>query len=602
MSQLRNAISWLAGAVAGLGMLVVPAAGQSADPSRQTSGTQAPGSRFAETIDVRLVTIPVLVRDRSGRPVTDLRADEIQVVEGRTTYDVAFVNPFYEGAEARKGLPQVRLMSQVPGGVVEVAKSSVREPRHMLIVADLVNDPSTGRKDAVDALGAFLESELDESFRVALMVYDGNLRLAMPFTHDRRMAVATLQRLLDAKPRGRETTEIRMEQLIQKLETCRIDEPDTQFDSDQPRPQSAGVGLADRQCLRDTMYEYAGETMPRAQSFLNAVEGAVRYAAGLENHTFVLTIGGNVGFNPSREVGEAMRSLFGPTEDVQQLETSLQGEELIRPQVERVMEEAYRANVSLSFLDLTTAPLDSSARQRMAMQPGFRPMRAAYDVAQQGLDEMAASTGGAYLATTKVAEGLRESVALAEGGYHVGFYVKDRQPMTQRRIEKLALRTTRSGITLKHRRAFEGAPAPANVSAQRIRGIIQVGFPEEQEYEGVRGNIFPLRLVLDPRDLNYKETEAQAQTEFTVHLRLVTPKGAILADSYHVLSHAYPADAWRRGDFDPPELRAWADLPDGDYFAEAIVTVPATGSRGTIRRHVAVRNPKATTADATPVK
>ena len=38
-----------------------------------------------------------------------------------------------------------------------------------------------------------------------------------------------------------------------------------------------------------------------------------------------------------------------------------------------------------------------------------------------------------------------------------------------------------------------------------------------------------------------------------------------------------------------PELRAWADLPDGDYFAEVIVTVPALGHRGTFRRHLAVR-------------
>jgi VWFA-related protein len=545
--------------------------------------------QFEDRIDVRLVTIPVLVRDSQGRPVTDLRAEDVQVADGRQTYPAAFVSPFYEGAEARKDLPQVRLMTQVPGAAIEVARSSVREPRHLLILADVINDPPVGRKDAMESLNKFIETELDPSFQVALMVYDGELRLRLPFTHDRGAAAAALRKVAEERPRGRETLEGRMEGLLMKLDSCRIEQPDTQFEEEARPGRNAGAGFADERCLRDSMYEYAGEFMPRATAFVNAIEGAVQYAAGLEDHAFVLTIGGNVGFSPSREVAEAMRALFGPTDEIRQIEQLLSGEDLLRPHVERVMQAAYRANVSLSFLDRSVGPGDSSARQRRSLQPGFRPLKTAFDMAQQGLDEIASSTGGAFVATTQVSNGLRESVQLAEGGYYVSFYAKDDQPMTQKRIERMKLRSTRSGITFKHRRAYEGARAAQETASRRIRGIIQVGFPEEQEFEGVRGNIIPLRLVLDPRDLGYKESKAQAATEFTVHLRLVTPKGTLLADSYHVLSHSYTLDAWRSKQFEPPELRAWADLPDGDYFAEAIVTVPDGGNRGTIRRHIAVR-------------
>lgn len=544
--------------------------------------------QYTDRIDVRLVTIPVLVRDSQGRPVTDLRSEDVQVVDGRQTYSAAFVSPFYEGAEARKDLPQVRLMTQVPGGTVEVARSSVREPRHLLILADVVNDPPVGGKDAMDALGRFIEQELDPSFQVAVMVFDGELRLRLPFTHDRAAAAAALQKVADARPRARETLEGRMEGLLLKLEACRMDEPDTQFDEESRRARNMGGGYADPRCLRDSMYEYAGEFMPRAMAFVSAIEGAVQYAAGLEDHAFVLTIGGSVGLSPSREIGEAMRALFGPTDDIRQLEQQLYSEELLRPHLERVMQAAYRANVSLSFLDRSVGPSDSAARQRQALQAGFRPIRTAFETAQQGLDEIAAATGGAFVNTTQVSKGMRESVELAEGGYYVGFYVKDKEPMTQKRIERMKLRTSRSGLTLKHRRAYEGARQDDDAAAKRIRGIIQVGFPEEQEFQGVRGNIIPLRIVLDPRDLGYKESEAQAATEFTVHLRLVTPKGALLADSYHVLKHSYNLDTWRSGKAEPPALHAWADLPDGDYFAEAIVTVPG-GQRGTIRRHIAVR-------------
>lgn len=544
--------------------------------------------KFSEQIDVRLVTIPVLVRDSQGRPVTDLRAEEIRVADGGQTYAVASISPFYEGAEVRKNLPQVRLMTQIPGGTVEVAGSTVREPRHLLILADVINDPPTGRKDAMESLSRFIEKELDASFQVALMTFDGELKLRLPFTHDRAAAAAALRELTAERPRGRESIEARIEQLLQKFEICRVEEPDTQFDEERRPGRNAGGGYADRQCLRDSMYEYTGEFMPRATAFISAIEGAVTYAAGLEDHAFVLTIGGNVGFSPSREVAEAMRGLFGPTDEVLQLEQQLYGEDLLRPHLERIMQLAYRSNVSLSFLDRSSAPSDNAARNRMALQPGFRPIKIAFEMAQQGLDEIAASTGGAYVATTRLAEGLKESVELAEGGYYVSFYVKDDEPMTQKRIERMKLRSSRNGLHLKHRRAYEG-DRKADEPARRIRGIIQVGFPEEQEFQGKRGNIIPLRLVLDPRDLGYKETEAQAATEFTVHLRLRTPKGALLADSYHVLAHSYNRDTWNSGKFDPPEVRAWADLPDGDYFAEAVVTVPTLGHRGTIRRHLAVR-------------
>lgn len=577
-----------------VGMLPSPGSQAQETPANVEVRTPAPAQepssgRFSEQLQVRLVTIPVLVRDRQGRPVSDLRAEEIQIVDGGQTYPAAFASPFYEGAEARKDLPQVRLMTQVPGGVVEVAGSSIREPRHLLILADLLNDPPVGRKEAVEALSRFVEQELDASFQVAVMVFDGELRLRLPFTHDRTAVAAILREVASQSPRARETPEVRMEQLLLKLEACRIDEPDTQFDEERRGARNAGGGYADERCLRDSMFEYAGEFMPRAKAFVSAIEGAVGYAAGLEDHAFVLTIGGNVGFDPSREVADAMRAIFGPTDEIRQLEQNLYGDALVRSHLERVMEVAYQANVSLSFLDRSNAPSDVAARKRQAFQPGFRPLETAFDMARQSLDEIAASTGGAFVATPQVTEGLRESVKLAEGGYYVGFYVKDNQPMTQKRIERMKLRTDRPGVHLKHRRAYEGARAADDDAAQRVRGIIQVGFPEQQEFQGVMGNIIPLRLVLDPRDLGYKETEAQAATEFTVHLRLRTPKGALLADSYHVLKHSYPADLWRSGKFDPPELRAWADLPDGDYFAEAIVTVPTLGRRGTIRRHLVVR-------------
>jgi VWFA-related protein len=553
---------------------------------------QETAPQFTDEIDVRLVTLPVLARDRRGRPVVDLKAGELEVREGRENYRIAFLTPFVESPEKDQDLPRVRLVTQIPGGTNEIAHSGDQPPRYLLILADIANDPPIERKRAMEALNDFLQSELDSSFRVALMSFDGRLNLLVPFTQDRDVVSEALHRVYgEVRPRPRLTPERRIEQLLQKLETCGIQEPDSQFDQsdtiDEARMQFAP--LADTRCLRDSLYEYAGEVIPRASGFLSALEGVIGYAAGLEGHTSVLTLGGNVGLDPSREVAEAMRALFGPLDEINQLEQALHSEELVRPQLDRVMALAFQNDVSLSFLDRTPAPSDFSARAPRQLQPGFRPKITAFHSAQQDLDEIAAGTGGAFVASTRVDEGLRESLSLMDGGYYVSFYVRDDEPMTRRRLEKMSIRSTREGVHLKHRRAFEGWRKDEKVAGGRVRGIVQVGVPVHQELEGTPGDFIPLRLVVDPRDLGYQEKGDVAVTTFTVHLRLRTPKGVLLTDSYHVLTHNYPLELWRSGDVEPPDLIAWADLPDGDYFAEAVVTVPDRGSRGTFRRHLAIR-------------
>jgi VWFA-related protein len=556
-------------------------------------GEQETAPQFTEEIDVRLVTLPVLARDRRGRPVVDLKAGELEVREGRESYRIAFLTPFVEQPEKDQDLPRVRLVTQVPGGTNEVARSTNQPPRYLLILADVENDPPIERKKAMEALHQFLERDLDPSFKVALMTFDGRLNLLVPFTQDRVTVTGALQGIYeDVRPRARVTTELRVESFLRKLELCEIEELTSAFEEPSGPSETSlnmTIPVADPVCLRDSLYEYVGQVTPRASGFLRALEGVIGYAGGLDGHTSVLTIGGSVALNPSKEAAEAMRALYGPTDEINQLEQSVYSEELLRPQLDRLMGLAFQNDVSLSFLDRTPAPSDFSSRQHRLMQPGFRPKTTAFQSAQQDLDEIAAGTGGAFVASTRVDEGLRESLSLMDGGYYVSFYVRDDEPMTRRRLEKMSIRSTREGVHLKHRRAFEGWQKRDQVDAGRVRGIIQVGVPVHQELEGTPGDFIPLRLVVDPRDLGYQEKGDVVVTTFTVHLRLRTPKGVLLTDSYHVLTHNYPLELWRSGDVEPPDLIAWADLPDGDYFAEAVVTVPDRGSRGTFRRHLAIR-------------
>ncbi|MDX1583363.1 MAG: VWA domain-containing protein [Thermoanaerobaculia bacterium] len=548
----------------------------------------SPVPQFSEEIEVRLVTLPVLARDRLNRPVTNLESEEIIVREGDRSYEVAFLTPFHDPTE-RQDLPKVRLITEFPGGGREVARPTAQEPRHLIILADVENDPPQGRKDTFDQVKEFLANELDPSFKVALMVYDGDLKLLTPFTQNREVVTESLSRVYeDPRARPRMVREVRMERFLTKLEMCRLDEFAIPVDESDEDLIAAVQTPVDVTCLRDSMHEYTGQVLPSASALLKVLEEVVGYAAGLDGHTFVLTIGGNVTLNTAREVGEAMRALFGPLDEINQLEQTLYTDEMLRRQLERLMRLAFQNDVSLSFLDRTPAPSDFSVRQDRILRPGFTPKRTAFQVAQQDMDHIAVSTGGAFVASTQIEEGLRESLSLMEGGYYVSFYLRGDGELSQERLERIDIQSSRSGVTLKHRRAFEGWRKPEEVE-DRIRGIIQVGIPKEQEVEGERGKFVPLRIVLDPRDLDYDDSWEGAVANFTMHISLRNPQGQLLTDTYQVLRHSYPRQVWHSGELEPPQITAWADLPNGDYFAEVVVTVPSLGHKGKLRRHIAVR-------------
>ncbi|HEY8173262.1 MAG TPA: VWA domain-containing protein, partial [Dehalococcoidia bacterium] len=508
------------------------------------AATQQPESnpQFGEQIDVRVVTLPVVVRDGRGRAVTDLQTSEITVREGKKTYRVESLKRYIAPPGKRADLPRVRLITNLDSEQRQVSTTATAEPRYMVIVVDVENDPLVGRKLATDALERFLESELDPTFQVALLLFDGQVRQLVPFTQERRAVVAALDNVhTERKARARLAPGTAMQQfLATKLPMC-ADSPELE------------------QCLRDTGNEYVGEITGNASNFVDALDSIVGYAEGLEGHKSVLVVGGSVSLNPVNEAAEAMRAAYGNMNEITEWQQSVRSEETLRPRLEAVFARAFRNRVSISFVDRTPAPSDVSARFGQQLEPGFRPMSAAFHAAQEDLNEIAATTGGSFVASIKVDEGLRQAMALMDGAYDLTIYLPDNEPLTQRRLRRISIESARRGVRINHRRGFEGGRADQEPSSQ-LRGRVETGAFVQQELDGATIDVVPLRFVLDPADLGYEEKGDVAAAQFTVHLRLRTAEGELLTDLYRVLSHTYPLERWRKQDIEPPSLLAFADV------------------------------------------
>lgn len=549
------------------------------------AATQQPENnpQFGEQIDVRVVTLPIVVRDGRGHSVTDLQASEITVREGKKTYRVESLTRYIAPPGKRADLPRVRLITNLDSERRQVSTTAAAEPRYMVIVVDVENDPLVERKLATDALKRFLESELDPTYQVALLLFDGQVRQLVPFTQERRAVVAALDNVhTERKARARLAPGTEMQQLLgNKLPMC-ADLPDLE------------------QCLRDTGNEYVGEITAKASNFVDALDSIVAYAEGLEGHKSVLVVGGSVSLNPVNEAAEAMRAAYGHMNEITEWQQSVRSEEAVRPRLEAVFARAFRNRVSISFVDRTPAPSDISARFGQRFEPGFRPMSAAFLAAQEDLNEIAATTGGSFVASIRVEEGLRQAMALMEGAYDLTIYLPDSEPLTPRRLRRISLEAGRRGVRISHRRGFEGGRVDEESTAQ-LRGRVETGGFVQQELDGATIDVIPLRFVLDPGDLGYEEKGDVAAAQFTVHLRLRTAEGELLTDLYRVLTHSYPLERWRKQDIEPPALLAFAEVPPGDYIAEAVVSVPRLGKRGTLSRELTVAARVAEVTAASPV-
>ena len=60
---------------------------------------------FQERVTVQLAQINFIAVDRSGRPVLDLRPDEIEIVDGKEKQSVAFLQPYFQPMPATSGAP-----------------------------------------------------------------------------------------------------------------------------------------------------------------------------------------------------------------------------------------------------------------------------------------------------------------------------------------------------------------------------------------------------------------------------------------------------------------------------------------------------------------
>jgi VWFA-related protein len=143
---------------------------------------------FLDRIDVNLVNIEVVAVDSSGQPVLGLTRDDFELFEDG---EAVSITHFFTVEEA---------MRVDPGDAAEWSPEegsalSREEPRYVVVFVDHSNISPQNRRRVLAGLQQELDRLLNAAARVLVVSQENTLTIEQPFTRDRSLVTAALERL-----------------------------------------------------------------------------------------------------------------------------------------------------------------------------------------------------------------------------------------------------------------------------------------------------------------------------------------------------------------------------------------------------------------------
>jgi VWFA-related protein len=514
---------------------------------------------YREEVRVDLVQLNFLATDRKGNPVTDLKAEEVEILDGRKRQEIAFLQHYYtprKAAPEASGPPAEKPTAPAPGPEDSRADRAVTPGRWIVLFIDnYVSSPRT-RLKAIDAAREFVSNEVRDGDQVAVVSFSGKLDLLQGFTDDRIVLSGACDRAMSFTERATDDRFGAIEELMQMLETCR----------------NAGDGGA---CAERHGHSYEDARKREADAFLTALILLTRALAPIPDVKTLVLFSEGFSRIPSQDAFEAATAVLGfgtarmlPFGPDPRTEMSY----------DRLAEAAAAAKVSIFTINPGGASRHSaiSARRRYPIGGATNPEavdvhRRSEQNYQQGLVELARRTGGTANQTSDVLEGLRSAVDVARGLYTVGYYPTE--DLTGSRMHEVKIRIRRRGVKVQTRREV---PVPRLLPP--LTGELSAE-PRECNERGRRMLLVNLRL--DRNRLTFEKTGKRYASNFSLYVRFY-PENAIepLFQDYHFFNITNTKDEMAAGQHPDPQYERTLIVPCRPLTVMVTATDAASGARG----------------------
>lgn len=136
-----------------------------------------------------LVNIDVMVKDKKGKYIADLKAEDFIIFENGVQQKVEFFDAPLVGTTNRTSAAPTGEVKADPAGPPGVTRN------YVTLVVDTQNTDITNLKPVREGTVKYIRDQITDSDVVALLTVTNGLQLLQPFTHDKAKLIAALENL-----------------------------------------------------------------------------------------------------------------------------------------------------------------------------------------------------------------------------------------------------------------------------------------------------------------------------------------------------------------------------------------------------------------------
>ncbi|MGE0452778.1 MAG: VWA domain-containing protein [Vicinamibacteria bacterium] len=431
----------------GLGLVVVAFAGLAA---ALVTSRATPQQRPAFGASVDLVLIDLIASGRDGRPVTDLRADEIQVFEEGKPQRLEFVR----FVAAREGAPAVMpgVVSPAPPEPSghrpspEAPGTAGGAPPALVVVVDLYTTPADALVLARQAIVSMAREQVDPGTRLMLVALDRGVQIRQPFTDDLAAFVAAVEALKPSAGNSEATF------------ASFVEDVNRSCDGTSGGPSNA-LSLA---------RVYLANAKQGTTVAMEGLAALARYLAPLAGRKQVAFYSAGYSMRPAATVTEIVDGACGGGRaglGMSQTYTSLSGTQVDSTRLLRaVLDEANRAQVSVYTVDArglggpgaeAVPSATSAVTTRMVSQGVLQSVQGrALREPQEILRTLADQTGAvASVNSNDLRRGMQAAMTDSRGYYLLAYAPPPGRKAG--RFYRIELKVARPGLSLRYRKGYE---------------------------------------------------------------------------------------------------------------------------------------------------
>ena len=522
---------------------------QQAPQAPQTPPTEPPPVTFR--VEVDYVEVDALIADAQGNLVSDLRAEDFEVLEdGKPQKISAFSLVNIPIERAPRPLFATRPVE------MDVQTNDHVEGRIYLLVLDDVHTDFTRTPRVVAAARRFIEENFGTN-DLAAVVFTGRGEDAQDFTNDQRLLIRAIEKFNGRKLQSA---------TLNRIQGARVD------------PNTSTLGPGDDADQQERAF--------RARNAMNTVRRLSEFMAGVRGRRkAMLLVGEGIDYDIYEAVG-----LLGSTASSVLLDTH------------EAIAAATRGNVSIYAIDprgLITGAEDLIQTSSTFPGAGLRNMQEELRLSQDSLRVLAANTGGFAAVNRNDLDGAFDRIVRENSSYYVlGFYSDNAR--RSGRYRKLEVRVKRPGLrVVRSRNGYyeargrrPNAPAPPGPNAmpaaltEALASPLPVaGVPMKvfaAAYKGVAPNAaIALALEIDANALNFVEKDGLFVEQLDLAYTTTDSRSKVIPGERNSVNLTLKPDTYERAKAGGFRVITQLNLAPGRYQVR-VAASNRTGKAGSV--------------------